>query len=161
MVPEDVEPILRWENDMDNWESSNTFVPYTKKEIEEFVHSDQDIYMGRQMRFMICLNDSFLPIGCIDLFDFEPEHQRVCIGVLIGEREERNKGYAREALSCLINYCREVLEIHQVFCNILTDNISSIRLFKSMDFKPVGIKKDWVRTHNAWKDEEMYQLIIN
>ncbi len=37
-------------------------------------------------------------IGCIDLFDFDPFHERISLGLLIAS-EHRNKGFAAEAIS--------------------------------------------------------------
>jgi diamine N-acetyltransferase len=98
-------------------------------------------------------------IGTIDLFDFDPAHKRAGIGILIADKENRGKGYASEALDILIGYSFTSLQLHQLYCNITTDNTESIRLFTGKGFQLVGVKKDWLLFHNCTKDEAMYQLI--
>ena len=44
--------------------------------------------------------------------------------------------------------------------NISEDNIASIHLFKKTGFELVGVKKDWRRTLNGWKNELMFQKIL-
>ena len=57
LEPSDVEVLYRWENDPAVWEVSHTLVPFSKKTLSDFVHSEQDIYLARQARFMICLQE--------------------------------------------------------------------------------------------------------
>lgn len=130
----DVSIIFEWENNPENWEVSNTIKSFTLQEIEEFVNQDQDINLNQQLRFIICKNDSNLPIGCIDLFDYEI-NKSVGLGILIANKKYRNKGYATESLKLLIEYCRNELTIANIFCNIFANNKTSIRLFENCGFK--------------------------
>ena len=57
------------------------------------------------------------------------------IGILIGEKSYRNKGYASEALNLIIDYCRNELSLVNLFCNIQKDNTTSIRLFEKCGFQ--------------------------
>jgi|OpeIllAssembly_1097287.scaffolds.fasta_scaffold403829_2 diamine N-acetyltransferase len=162
LEPDDVGLLYRWENDMSIWHLSNTITPLSKFTLEQYVmDSALDIYASKQLRMMIDLQEEtngIKTIGSIDLFDFEPTHQRAGIGIMILE-EFRGQGLASEALDLLINYAFSTLQMHQVFCNIGPDNSESIRLFESKGFRLVGIKKDWNRIRNIWQDECLYQLI--
>ena len=91
-------------------------------------------------------------------FDFNPTHKRAGIGILIHPEFQQN-GFASEALSLLINYCFSILDVHQLFANITSDNSKSISLFTKHNFKKVGIKKDWILSEGKFKDEVLFQLI--
>ncbi len=162
LEPEDVETLYQWENDQQIWHLSNTITPMSRFTLEQYVlNAGQDLYATRQMRLMIDLvkpENGRTTIGSIDLFEFEPAHRRAGVGILIHE-DFRGKGYASEALSLLINYAFETLHMHQLFCNISTDNPESIRLFESKGFSLVGTKKEWNLIRNRWFDESMFQLI--
>lgn len=159
MTANDVPVIYDWENRQEYWEVSNTQRPFTMKEIEDFVMSNQHLNNSDQMRFIICLNDSDEAIGCIDFFDYDPNHKRAGVGVLIGDSMHREKGYAKEALSCLVDYAKKH-DMHQLYCNILEDNKASIRLFLGFGFQLIGVKKDWLKTPEGWKNEGTYQLML-
>ena len=80
------------------------------------------------------------------------------VGIMV-VKNERNKGYASEALHVLVEYCFNVLHLHQLFCNISADNQASISLFSKEGFEIIGIKKEWLLIRNKWVDEYILQLI--
>ena len=94
----------------------------------------------RQMRFII-ENWERRAVGAIDLFDFEPYHQRAGIGILIHDIEDRNRGYAADAIEALTEYAVAGLGLKQLYANISEDNIYSIKLFEKSGFVKVGVKK--------------------
>ena len=118
----------------------------------------QDIYAAKQLRLMIC-DKEYRAIGSIDLFDFEPNHLRAGVGILIAEKNYRLKGYAFETLKLLINYCFERLNLYQLYCNITPDNEPSILLFQQFNFMITEIKKQLVREGNSFKDELLLKRI--
>jgi diamine N-acetyltransferase len=162
LEPDDIDILYKWENNRSIWHLSNNLTPLSRFTLEQYVLSaGQDIYATRQMRMMIDLlipENGIKTIGSIDLFEFEPAHQRAGVGILILEGF-RGKGYASEALQLLINYAFDTLQFHQLFANISPDNGDSIRLFESKGFQFIGVKKEWNRIHNNWQDENLYQLI--
>ena len=159
--PEDIDLLYSWENDTEIWEVSHTLVPYSKYMLALYIkNADKDIYESRQLRLMIDTPKG-KTIGAIDLFDFDPYHSRVGIGLLIHAKEDRSKGYATAALELLIPYCFHKLNIHQVYANIESKNKISLALFEKEGFAICGTKKEWLRCETGWKDELMMQLIVN
>ncbi|MCG8702189.1 MAG: GNAT family N-acetyltransferase [Bacteroidales bacterium] len=162
LEPEDIDVLYKWENDRTIWHVSNTITPFSKYILRKYIeNSYQDIYEAKQLRLMIELHieDNCRTIGSIDLFDFDPHNKRAGIGILIGEPEERGKGYARIALKELISYAFDVLKLHQLYCNISADNDASISLFKKEGFQLIGVKKEWIKTSSGYSDELLFQLI--
>ena len=98
-------------------------------------------------------------IGAIDLFNFDPFHLRAGIGILIGPKELRGKGFASQALKLVIDYAFAWLGLHQLYCNISPDNTISLKLFKTHGFEVIGEKKDWVFDGKKWHSEYLLQLI--
>lgn len=158
LEPGDVDFIHTIENDPEVWRAGDTLLPYSRFQVEQYVLNTQhDIFSEKQIRFIISGSGS-ARLGAIDLYDFDPLHRRAGIGVLIipGERE---KGFAGEALTLLIDYAFTVLQLHQVFCYVNERNLASIRLFESAGFIKCGVRKDWRIVNGQWSDEIMYQLI--
>lgn len=161
LEPEDLEFIHIIENDESIWEISNTQTPYSKFLIKEYLeNAHKDVFEVKQLRLVISnFNDEAL--GLIDIFDFDFKNSRAGIGVLVKEPEDREKGYGKEALSLLINYCFTHLGLHQLYCNISEENESSINLFEKQGFKKIGLKKDWNFVNGSYKNEYLFQLIKN
>jgi diamine N-acetyltransferase len=160
--PEDLEHLYKWENDTDIWHVSNTLTPFSRFVLRQYIENARlDIFETRQLRFMIDIknNINHKTIGTIDIFDFEPYHNRAGIGILIGDTYERGKGYADDSLKTLIRYSFQVLKLHQLYCNISEDNLTSLNLFKNNGFEIVGSKKDWICSLDGWVNEYLLQLI--
>jgi diamine N-acetyltransferase len=135
LQPTDVDVMFNWENNANNWKVSGTVQSFTKAEIETFVNTPQDLIQNEQIRYVIFLNNSQIPIGTVDLFEFDAAKKTVGIGVLIAEKAFRNKGFAQEGINLITNYCRNELKLVNVFCNIQKDNTTSIRLFEKCGFQ--------------------------
>lgn len=156
----DLDVLYTWENDPALWIISNTATPFSKYILEQYIlNAHQDIFTAKQLRLMIDLHDG-TTIGSIDLFDFDPLHQRAGIGIYISE-SFRKKGFASEALAATINYAFATLHLHQLYCSIDETNVASMRLFSKYDFVPCGIRKAWLRKENNWLNEHLFQLIHN
>ncbi|HTF05143.1 MAG TPA: GNAT family N-acetyltransferase [Bacteroidia bacterium] len=159
LEPHDVDTLYKWENDSTIWKASNTTTPFSKFVLEQYIASSHmDLYANKQLRLMIT-NREGKDVGCIDLFEFDPHHQRAGIGILIASQEDRGKGYASEALTVLIQYCFHQLHLHQLFCSVTVDNQESVLLFQKHKFTITGIRKDWIRVGDAFVDELLMQLV--
>ena len=160
LEPEDLDFIYTLENDETVWEVSNTQTPYSRFLIRQYLeNAHQDIYEAKQLRLAICLNDTGETIGLIDIFDFDPKNNRAGVGLVIANHEHRQHGIGSEALYLVIKYAFQQLQLHQLFANIGSDNEISLQLFTKFGFQKIGIKKDWNRVNNIFKDEILFQLI--
>jgi diamine N-acetyltransferase len=160
LEPEDLELLYEWENNNTYWTVSNTISPFSRNTLKRYIeNSHKSIYETGQLRLMIDHIDDNLTIGTIDVFEFDPFHKRAGIGILIANEAYKRKGFATMSLTCLINYCFKTLQLHQLYCNILSDNLISIDLFKKHGFVEIGIKKEWILTENGYVDVIMFQLL--
>jgi len=168
LEPEDLEAIHRIENDERLWSISETLVPFSLHSIKEYIaNAHKDIYEAKQLRMVICHTTSKELIGLIDLFDYDPHNARAGIGILIEKEINRGKGYGKEALKLVVNYCKTQLKLHQLYANILEDNLKSVQLFTNAGFVAIGIKKDWrrvsgegVRFRESYKNEILFQYLL-
>nr|WP_299388844.1 GNAT family N-acetyltransferase [Allomuricauda sp.] len=159
LEPTDLDFLYQLENDTAIWEISGTLKPYSKKVLRLYLdNAHRDIYEVKQLRLCICTPDDRC-VGLIDLFDFDPKNKRAGMGLVIANPEDRNKGWGAEAIELLCKYAFSTLDLHQVYANILEENKPSIHLFEKLGFTLIGVKKEWVRTSNGFKNELMFQKI--
>lgn len=156
----DLDFLYKLENDESVWEVSNTSTPYSKYVLKQYLdNAHRDIYDVKQLRLVICTSTDKKAIGFVDLFEFEPKHRRVGVGIVIFSETDRNKGYASEALQLIANYAFTHLKVHQLYANISEDNNVSIQLFEKLGYTLSGTKKDWLTAAKGFKSELLYQLI--
>lgn len=159
LEPEDLEFLFQIENDESFWEISHTQTPFSKYVLKQYLENAHlDIFETKQLRLIIEEKSSQKNLGMIDLFDFNPQHKRAGIGILI-HPEYQQKGFASEALELLIKYSFSHLQLHQLYANIIAENERSLALFAKHQFKKIGIKKDWIFFDGKMKDEILFQLI--
>lgn len=159
LEPEDLDFLYPIENNQDFWEVSHTQTPFSKYILKQYLENAHlDIYETKQLRLVIEEISTKKQVGMIDLFDFNPQHKRAGVGILIHPYYQ-NKGFASEALALLIQYSFTFLQLHQLYANITSDNKKSISLFIKHHFKEVGIKKDWILSNGKFKNEVLFQLI--
>jgi diamine N-acetyltransferase len=159
LEPEDLQFLFDTENDESFWEVSQTQTPFSKFLLKQYLENAHlDIFEAKQLRLVIQENSNNKPVGMIDLFDFNPQHKRAGIGILIHQKYQKN-GFASEALQLLIKYSFTHLDLHQLYANITSDNSKSISLFKKHQFTEIGMKKDWTFSNGIFKDELLFQII--
>lgn len=160
LEPMDLDYLYKVENNESIWKVSNTHAPFSRFILSQYLENAHlDIYEAKQLRMVICKLETNEPIGFVDLFDFEPKHFRVGIGIVIDEEKDRQKGYASEAIKLCVRYAFTHANVHQVHATITEDNIASMKLFEKAGFTKSGVKKDWIFHQGEFKDEFIYQLI--
>lgn len=160
LEPEDIDLLYNWENDTSLWKLSNTRSPFSRHILAQYLKdATRDVYEQKQVRFIIQTID-LQPVGAIDLFDFDPYHQRAAVGILIHNTENRRHGYALDTLNALENYAINALGIRQLSASISEENNASIHLFEKAGYQVTGIKKQWLRTPDGWRDEWFLQKIL-
>lgn len=160
LTAEDLDFLELVENDENLWYLSDTLQPFSRPVLKEYLdNSHRDIYEAKQLRLVVALHNK-LPIGFIDLYDFDPKNKRAGLGILILE-DYQSKGYGTEALELMLDYAFDVLDLHQLYATIIEENTHSLKLFKSFGFEMIGLKKDWRFNSGCFQSEYLLQKIKN
>ncbi|MFT5970894.1 MAG: diamine N-acetyltransferase [Flavobacteriales bacterium] len=158
LEPTDLSLLYDWENRTEFWDVSQTTQAFSKHMLEQYLSNQHvDVLQSGQLRMMI--EEDGRPVGTVELFDVDAYHQRAGVGVMIADLEDRNKGFALEALEIMARYSFHYLHLHQLYCNIASDNLASIQLFTKAGYDLIGVKKEWVRGNKSFMDLHLFQLI--
>ena len=161
LEPDDLEFLYALENDPDIWGVSDTLAPVSRHALREYLeHATADFYAVRQLRLVITTEIGSPAVGIVDLFDYDPLHQRAGVGIII-RAGERQHGYARQALELLKNHARNILRLHQLYATVGADNVASMSLFAAAGFRRVGTRQAWLRTATGWQDAVEWQCLLN
>lgn len=157
--PEDLDILYEIENDRLLWDVGATNVPYSRYSLHNYIASQtNDIFADRQLRLMI-ENEDGQTIGIVDLMNFDPQHQRAEIGIVV-MTPWRRKGYAKEAIAQIVKYSTERLHLHQLYAFVATDNEASLRLFSKSGFVSGSVLTDWLFDGCDYHDALLVQLFL-
>lgn len=162
LEPDDLEFLFELENDPRIWAVSDTLAPVSRHALRDYLrHASADFFETRQLRLVICAGPDRRPVGTLDLFQFEPLHQRAGVGITV-LAAERRRGYARAALALLLPYARHTLRLHQLYCTVAAGNQASLGLFRAAGFRRIGVRRQWLRgpEDGQWLDAVELQCLL-
>ena len=159
LEPDDLDLLFSIENKSSLWEISDTQIPLSRDLLRKYLeNAHQDIYQAKQLRLVITDKKNKQILGLIDLYDFNPQHQRAGVGILI-LKPFQGKGFASSTLDLFKDYAFLHLDLNQLYANIPSHNKRSLKLFKKLNFRHIGTQKKWIKINGAYKDVERFQLL--
>lgn len=132
--------LMRWENNVENWQVSDTTQEFSEELMTQFIISDHNLVKHLQLRLMIINKTNNDVVGTLDLFDYNENEGTAGIGILIGEKQNRKKGLAKKAIQLLIRKAAETWKLKIVFASMFTSNFASVRLFEGLNFELVRVQ---------------------
>lgn len=92
-------------------------------------------------------------VGIIGLKDVNRMDMNAHVGYWIG-REYWNRGYATEALSLVIKFCREEVGLVRLYSKVLDYNLSSLKVLLKNGFEVEGFER------NSYRLEDKYHSMF-
>ena len=92
--------------------------------------------------YAIVLNDNDKLIGNIGFNEIDNITRKASVGLFIGEKENRGKGYGAEALRLILDYGFKTLNLHNVMLIVHSDNERAIACYKKVGFREFGRRRE-------------------
>ena len=138
---EDLDYINAWRNDLKNKIMSQGFrLPITKVQDENWLKQKMSNTSSNEVYFIIeSINDAN-PIGLIQLTEIDYISGLATWGLIIGDKNQRGKGYSKEAAILLFKYAFNMLNLNKIIGYPILYNDATIKMHKSIGiFKEEGI----------------------
>ncbi len=149
----DLESICRWRNDESVLDNLFSYLPVSlakqKRWYENYLKDNTN------QTFVIEYTIQNKPIGTVSLLHIDHKNQIAEISILIGEKDYRGKGMAKQALTQLINYGFNQLNLNRLFLQLFEGNEPALRLYESLGFKREGL----LRSHH-YKKGAFHNIIV-
>lgn len=130
---------LSWLNDSEVLKFLETEMPYSIEKLQDYI---LDAKQKKLLFWGIHLKDSGLHIGNIKIDPINFRHGLGEYGILMGNRNEWGKGYAKEASWEVIKHCFQDLNLRKITLGVVEENISAYVLYKKLGFEVEGFFKD-------------------
>ncbi len=91
-------------------------------------------------------------IGNIKIDPINYKHLFGEFGIMIGDKNEWGKGYARESSQTIINFCFNNLGLKKINLGLFSKHDQAFNLYKKIGFNTEKIKKNYFKTENGCFD---------
>jgi ribosomal-protein-alanine N-acetyltransferase len=129
---------LNWLNDKEINQYLEIKVAYTMDKLCQYVNS---MIEKKIMIWEIHLNDTNEHLGNIKIDPLNISSGTGEYGILMGEKTEWGKGYAKEASLAVIDFCFNKIGLRKITLGVISENISAVNLYKSLGFELEGTFK--------------------
>ena len=152
----DLERTHRWHNDPALYETVVGAFRYVSRAAEEEWLCQKQAFSNQEVNLALCLTSDSTHIGNIYLrnINWIARHAEVA-GLLIGEPEQRSKGYGTTALRLLIQHAFRDLGLLRLYAFILEENQPVRRVIEKCGF----IVEGKLRKH-AYKNGEFKNVLV-
>ncbi len=128
---------VSWLNDPDVYKYLETRGNYTIEQLKEYLSTIVD---SKILMWAIHIRDSNKHIGNIKIDPVNKKHGLGEYGILMGEKAEWGKGYAKEASEAVIEYCfGKELNLRKITLGVIKENEPACYLYNKLGFIEEGI----------------------
>ena len=76
------------------------------------------------------------------------------------DKDYQGKGYMQEALTLVLKYAEEELELHRLEASVLTDNHKSRSVLIKCGFKEIGLNEKYLFINGSWRDHITFYKVL-
>ena len=134
MEPEDLEDSYKWANDCEVtlWLTSPRYL--VSRETEQQWIDDAPANNFSDVRLAIETKDG-KHIGGINLHRVHPEDRKAGLGIMIGERDHWSNGYGTDAVTTLLAFAFDEMNLHRVWLHAFADHDHAIKCYQRCGFR--------------------------
>lgn len=148
---DDFSTYAQWINDQDTtlFMGSGRFplsIDALREYVDEYNHSKDGMLLG------IFSNASSKHVGNITLHQIDWRNQNAEMGIIIGDRNSRGKGYATEAIMLVVEHAFNKLGLHKLYAGMIKGNEASQCAFEKVGFKVEGTLKQHFYLNGGYHD---------
>lgn len=133
----DLEAFLAYRNDPNIAKYQSWSVPYPREKAEALIRELQDVHAPKQgdwLQLALELKETGEMIGDVAFGVNAEDARQATVGFTIASDRQR-KGYASEALTTLLDYLFEDVDMHRVVADCDTENTASWKTLEKLGFR--------------------------
>ena len=146
----DIPTFVRWFNDPEVTKHLLMYLPMSQAQEERWF--EEYLQDNRRNVFGIETLDGQL-IGNVGLEGIDWKNSKVELGIVIGEKDYWDKGYGTEAITTLLHFVFEQMNLHRVSLRVFDDNPRAIHCYEKCGFKLEGRLREANFSDGRYRDE--------
>lgn len=156
MNVEDTEKYIEWLNDarVSDGLGRTGMGPCTPEMEKKWIQEQAGQYQFAIVR----LSDHTL-LGNCGFDNISHRNQHAEVGLFIGEEESRGKGYGAEALSLLLEYGFNEMNLNNIMLKAFSFNERAIACYKKVGFREFGRRHQADFVRGEWQDDVYMEIL--
>ncbi len=156
MNPDDYLLYTKWFNDRDVVQnlgaySQNFSIPAEKEALEHMAKSGHN--------YAIVLVEGDKLIGNISLMKINEVYRSAELGIFIGDKQNRGRGYGTEAIKLLVEYGFNSLNLHNIMLTLDSENIGGYKCYLKAGFTEFGRRHSCRYIDGSYHDTIYMEII--
>jgi ribosomal-protein-alanine N-acetyltransferase len=141
---------VNWMNDPEVNAYLESGGDYTLEKLNEFL---ANVEKSPILFWAIHIKENGKHIGNIKIDPVNQRHKYAEYGIMMGDKLEWGKGYAKEASLSVISYCfSEEMNLRKINLGVRSMNTAAVELYKKIGFVVEGVYKKHVITDSGYDD---------
>jgi UDP-4-amino-4,6-dideoxy-N-acetyl-beta-L-altrosamine N-acetyltransferase len=152
---------LQWRNDPDIKDLAMMH-PYPVTELleKEWYEELLKNKSNKVIYFAIADKDDS-PLGYVFLNNINHIHRNCYLGIVIGDKTQRRKGYGTAAIKLLAQYAFNTLNMHKITVEVINKNPHALKVYEKLGFVNEGCMKQQFFSNGIYCDVLIMSLFAN
>lgn len=155
---EDLEKFTEWLNDFETTDyigRSGTLVTLDgEKKYLEDNSSPEAVFV------IVTLEDNKM-VGTVGLHEVNWINRNATLGIFIGDKEYRDKGYGTEAIRLILEYGFKYMNLHSIKLDAMKFNSRALKCYEKCGFKENGRRRDGAFINGKYYDTVSMDILDN
>jgi len=150
---EDVKKFYMWVNDPEVTRHLSLYLPMSTVDEENWFDS-MTKRNPSEKALVIEVRDGngWKMVGNCGVFGIDTVNRLGELGIMLGEKDEWNKGYGTETMTLLLHHCFDTLNLNRVFLHVYAENLRAKRAYEKAGFVEEGCLREAVYKHGNYDD---------
>lgn len=137
IIKEDIGFLNKWKNDEEVYKYlGGGYMPTSIDQQMKWLDSMIDT-SGNNKRYIICEQNN-KPIGMVGLYNINWIHRNCEIGIYIGEKDKKCRGYGKESCELIEEFAKQHLNLRKIKLNVVCENNKALKMWLSLGYKKIG-----------------------
>ncbi len=152
---EDLEIVLGWVNDEEvtQYLSDSLIYPVSRTDEVKWLESISNANHKEKVLAIETMSGKL--IGSVGLTNINWVERKAEMGIMIGEKDQWNKGYGSEAVREILRLAFEKMNLNRIYLRVFENNPRAIKVYERCGFRREGVLR-----HDHFRGQRYFDTII-
>lgn len=99
------------------------------------------------------------PVGIVSLMNISAANGSADLSIIIGSRDDRGRGYGKDAIRTILRYGFEELGLHRIGLSVFEFNETAIRTYEDLGFREEGRLREAIVRNGSRHDAILMSIL--